>query len=405
MSEYMRRSEKRREILRDIILELHKGMSPREAKERFVREVGSVTSSEIAELEQSLINEGLSPDEIKRFCNVHALLFEDALRAAPGRDVSEAHPVHLFTLENREIEKLTGRLKELARMGGELGDKWWRGELRGLLERLRGLELHYTRKEQILFPHLERAGFFGPSKVMWAKDDEIRGLLKESIEALERGEAPGDIIGNRLNPLIEEVEGMIFKEESILFPTALEKLKVEDWVRVLRDSSEVGYAFIKEPGDVSHMVRELERSVVEEPAVERGGRVALPTGSFELRELVAVLNALPVDITFIDRDDTVRYFSEGKGRIFVRTGSVIGRRVQNCHPPKSVAVVEKILRSFKSGERDSADFWINLQGRLVFIRYFAVRDGGGGYLGTLEVTQDVTDIKKLEGEKRLLDWS
>lgn len=131
--------------------------------------------------------------------------------------------------------------------------------------------------------------------------------------------------------------------------------------------------------------------------------ISLPTGEVKLEELMCMLNTLPVDITFIDRDDKVRYFSEGRDRIFLRTKSIIGRKVQNCHPPKSVHVVENILNSFREGRRDSVDFWINFKGKFVYIRYFAIRDRKGDYLGTLEVTQDITGIKKLEGEKRLLD--
>ncbi|MEM4730082.1 MAG: DUF438 domain-containing protein [Thermoplasmata archaeon] len=403
MSELIGERERRREALKRIILDLHAGLSPQEARERFLREVGSVASSEIAEMEQALINEGMRPEEIKRFCNVHALLFEGALAAGPGGKLSEAHPVELFKKENREIERLTGRLRELARETGRYSEAAWREEVGSLLRKLEGLEVHYTRKEQVLFPYLERAGFFGPSKVMWGKDDEVRELLKGAIRGLEAGEGAREWVGGRLVPLLDEVEGMVFKEENILFPTSLEKLSPGDWVKILRESEEVGYAFIERPGDIEHLVAELGRRVVEEPGVS-SGRVSLPTGSLGLDELAAVLNTLPVDITFIDSEDKVRYFSAGRERVFVRTGSVIGRKVQNCHPPKSVAVVERILGSFKSGERDRAEFWINLKGRLIYIRYFAVRDPGGSYLGTLEVTQDVTDIRKLEGERRLLDW-
>jgi len=131
--------------------------------------------------------------------------------------------------------------------------------------------------------------------------------------------------------------------------------------------------------------------------------VSLPTGDLKLNELMSLLNTLPVDITFVDKDDTVRYFSDSKDRIFARTKAVIGRRVQNCHPPQSLDVVEKILTSFKDGKKDTYDFWIDRRGKLVYIRYLAIRDRQGKYLGTLEVTQDITGIKKLEGEKRLLD--
>jgi len=194
---------------------------------------------------------------------------------------------------------------------------------------------------------------------------------------------------------------MIFKEESILLPTSLEKLSVEEWAEVFTDSAELGYVFIEEPKESAELTHDLKAALTEVPTVKDALTVSLPTGDFTLEELTAVLNTLPIDITFIDREDRVRYFSESRDRIFVRTKAVLGRTVQLCHPPQSVAIVERILESFKSGVRNSVDFWLLLDGKLVYIRYFALRDAAGGYLGTLEVTQDITDIRKLEGEKRL----
>jgi DUF438 domain-containing protein len=395
--------EKRKEIVKDIILKLHQGLSPEEAKSRFLKEVGNITSTEIAEIEQSLINEGMSPDEIKRFCNVHALLFESALKEVTTREDSPAHPVHLFKLENREVEKLTGSLKELRKNKSKYDASQLKRKIEQLLTKLKGLELHYTRKEQLLFPFLEKYGFMGPSKVMWGKDDEIRAMLKEAISKVGQSDADEEYFDACLAPLIEEVEGMIFKEENILFPTSLEKLNAGDWVEILKESEEVGYPFIEKAKDAHALVSELKAAVTEEPQIKAEGAISLPTGELQLKELLSMLNTLPVDITFIDKDDTVKYFSAGKDRIFVRTKSVIGRKVQNCHPPQSVDVVEKILTSFKEGEKDSVDFWINYLGKFIHIRYFAVRDTNGEYLGTLEVTQDITGIRKLKGEKRLLD--
>jgi DUF438 domain-containing protein len=393
---------KRKEIVKDIILKLHQGLSVEQAKDRFLREVGNISSAEIAEIEQSLISEGLSPEEIRKFCNVHALLFESALKKAATKEESVAHPVYLFKQENRGIEKLTRSIKELAGSRSKYDDSQLRDKVKALLSQLKGLEVHYTRKEQLLFPYLERYGFMGPSKVMWGKDDEIRSMLKDSTGKVDATEVD-KYIKTFLSPLIEEVEGMIFKEESILFPTALEKLSVDDWVGILKDSEEVGYAFIEKPKDTSALISELKGAVVQEPKVKGKNAISLPTGELRLDEVMNMLNTLPVDITFIDKDDKVEYFSGGKERVFVRTRSVIGRKVQNCHPPKSLEIVEKILSSFKTGKKDSVDFWINLGGKLVYIRYFAVRDEKRQYLGTLEVTQDITGIRKLEGEKRLLD--
>jgi DUF438 domain-containing protein len=140
-----------------------------------------------------------------------------------------------------------------------------------------------------------------------------------------------------------------------------------------------------------------------EESLFQDGKIELPTGTIKINELMPLLNTLPFDLTFVDNEDTVRYFSEGKDRIFSRTKSIIGRKVQNCHPPQSVDVVEKILKSFKDGTKDTYDFWLNLKGKLVYIRYYAVRDRARRYLGTVEITQDITAIQKITGEKRLLD--
>lgn len=397
--------EAKKEVMKDIILKLHQGLSAEDAKERFEKEVGSVSSTEIAEIEQALINDGLSPEEIKKFCNVHTLIFQSALEKSASAETFPSHPIYLFKLENREIERLVDSLKTML----EKADARKLPELKkavkdGLL-RLKGIETHYNRKEQLLFPFLEKQGFMGPSKVMWGKDNEVRDLLKTALSKVDGISSQSDLDTFKENvwaPLAEETLGMIFKEENILFPTSLEKLKTDDWVEILRESEDIGYVFISKPEETTVLVRKLQAALLEE-AVIKDNTVALPTGDLKLDELMNLLNTLPVDITFVDRDDTVRYFSESKDRIFSRTKSVIGRRVQNCHPPQSVDVVEKILASFKEGKRDVYDFWINLSGKLVYIRYFAVRDRQGQYLGTLEVTQDITGIKKLEGEKRLLD--
>lgn len=395
----------KKEVLKDIILKLHNGLSINEAKEIFENKVGTITSIEIAELEQSLINDGLPPEEIKKFCNVHALLFQAALTKNIAQEESAAHPIYLFKLENREIEKNADIIKEKIKNKDSYNIEQIKQELKPLLLKLKGIDIHYTRKEQLLFPFLEKYGFMGPSKVMWGKDNEIRDLLRNAllkIDELDNQSQINEYVNNHINPLIEEIEGMIFKEEKILFPVSLEKLSVDDWVKILNESEEVGYIFIEKPKEISSLIRELKQAVIEEPKIKDEIIISYPTGEIKLKELMFLLNTLPVDITFIDKDDTVKYFTDNKNRIFIRTKSIIGRKVQNCHPPQSLDMVEEILRSFKEGKKDSFDFWINFKEKLVYIRYFALRDNNKNYLGTLEVTQDITEIKNLKGEKRLL---
>lgn len=395
----------KKEIMKDIILKLHQGLSAESAKERFEKEVGSITSTEIADIEQTLINEGLSPEEIKKFCNVHALIFKSALEESGSDETFPSHPVYLFKLENRQVEKIVDDLqKMLEKRAGQGLPSLLKALKKGLL-RLKEIEIHYQRKEQLLFPFLEKQGFMGPSKVMWGKDNEIRDLLKTALTKLDDINNQAELEAYQqkvLTPLTEEVIGMIFKEENILFPISLEKLGADDWVEILRESEDIGYVFIKKPEETEVLVKTLQAALLEE-VLFRDNAVSLPTGTMKLNELMCLLNTLPIDITFVDNEDRVSYFSNSRGHVFSRTKSIIGRKVQNCHPPQSVDVVEKILTSFKEGKRDSCDFWIRQKAKLVYIRYFAVRDSNRHYLGTLEVTQDVTGIKALEGEKRLLD--
>jgi uncharacterized protein len=387
--------QKKRKLVAGIIRDLHAGLSAEEAKKRVEREVGTLTSGEVTTIEQSLIDEGVSPDEIKRFCNVHALIFESSLEQAVASEDSPSHPLALLRAENRTIEGIVAELRAATRAGAvsEAGT-------RAALARIRGVDRHYTLKENAVFPYLEKHGFMGPSQVMWGKHNEVRQLLRDAEKAAAAG--AGAIEAARkdvFETLAAEVEGMIFKEENILFPACLEKLEPAEWVKVLESFREIGLPFVKPPA-LDDSLAEL--SLLKAEAVE-AGVVALPSGKVSLTELAAFLDVLPVDISFVDAADTVRYFNQTKDRIFPRAVSVIGRNVRNCHPPQSVGKVVEILESFRKGDRDSADFWIDLHGRLVAIRYFAVRDAFGKYLGCLEVSQDLTWPRGLSGQRRLLD--
>ncbi len=377
----------RKRILKAILAELHQGLPLEEAKKKFLAEIGAVTSKEIFELEQSLLEDGVPAEEIKRFCNVHAQLFDSSLEKSMADPADPRHPVALFKAENAEIKRRVDSARALLPSLKEgIGADW----VRTIVEELRAVIKHYERKEQLLFPYLEKAGFYGPSKVMWGKHDEVRGLLKKALAA-DKKDFP-----LAAEALLEELDGMIFKEESILFPTALEKLKPSDWAEIFRESAQAGYIFIEPPEGMDEAL-----DIAQNTGSLSGAVVNLPSGSLSVTDLTALLNMLPVDLTFVDAEDTVKYFSEGRERVFLRARSIIGRKVQNCHPPQSLGAVQKILDGFRAGTKNSEEFWINMKGRVIHIRYFALRDPGGKYLGSLEVTQDITDIQKIKGEKRL----
>jgi uncharacterized protein len=390
---------RKRQVVADIITRLHHGLSVEDAKAEILKDVGKLSSAEITEIEQGLINEGVSAEEIRRFCNVHALLFESALEQTVASPDSPSHPVNLFKRENREIEKILAGLRESTARADQRAVESGLASLRGVIS-------HYAMKENALFPYLETHGFPGPSKVMWSKHNEIREMMKKASDPAQR-------TPHLLKELLDEVEGMIFKEENILYPACLERISAPEWAEIFKACNQIGFPFLS--GAVLHSTlaeAESREASLPEAATEGAPEeattgaptreIGLPTGRFSVEELTAVLNALPVDITFVDAEDKVKYFSLSKDRVFVRATSVLGRSVQNCHPPQSLKKVTEILESFRNGSRNHADFWIQMAGKFVNIRYFAVRDPMGAYLGTLEVTQDLTRIRELSGERRLL---
>jgi PAS domain S-box-containing protein len=398
MSEYINNSAERKETLKKLILDLHDGGDLQEIKARFRELIGDISAVEIAQLEQSLIAEGLPVKEVQALCDVHVAVFQEALEGQASPEMTPGHPVHTFKAENFAAGQLLGLLDEAVAALPD-GDALRRA--RAFAEQLGEIDKIYLRKENLLFPILERHGVTGPSSVMWATHDQIRDQMKTLRRALTKDDA--EQVQEIFPPLAEAIRQMFYKEEHILYPTALRLLTDADWVAIRDQSGEIGYCLVR-PGDQWHPeVEAAELPSAQGDYVTPTGQIPLNTGALTPEQINLVLTTLPVDVTFIDEKDEVRYFSQTLERIFIRTEAVIGRRVQNCHPPHSVHVVNRMLDEFRSGTRDSAEFWIQMGGKFIYIRYYPVRDGEGNYRGTLEVTQDITHIRKLEGERRLLD--
>lgn len=416
MAEYIQTRKERQEVLKGVIRDLHAGKPVEEVKERFTRLLQDVGPGEIAELEQALIAEGLPEEEVKRLCDVHVAVFRESLEAQEAPETIPGHPVHTFRAENRAVEEILEALRAAVEALGEGADEERLARARERLQELRAYDKHYLRKENILFPYIERHGFPGPTQVMWAIHDDVRADWKALEGQLSAG--PGDdfagwcgqvkALFERLDTTIRE---MIYKEERILYPAAIERLTPQEWAEVRQQGPELGYSYVEAgdawaPGtDVGDFVappEESEEVAAAPPTVGPGGVLELDVGNLTATQVNLLFKHLPVDITFVDKDDTVRFFSETE-RIFPRSPAIIGRQVQMCHPPGSVHRVQRVLDDFRAGTRDVAEFWIEMQGNFIHIRYFALRDEAGEYQGTLEVTQDVTQIRALEGERRLLD--
>ncbi|MDP8238782.1 MAG: PAS domain-containing protein [Candidatus Hatepunaea meridiana] len=320
----------------------------------------------------------------------------------------EGHPIHTLMEEHNsvlgfaaEFVKSTEALKELNSFeeARELGSR-----ITGIIDHFKASQKHYLREENVLFPYLEKHGVSGPPSQMWAEHDQIRDCEKKIYALMEEvGKANFSSFKSRLNSnaiaLFDLLMTHYNKENKILFPMALKLFTEEEWQETIRQFNEIGYCCFS-PKSALTTVEKAETKTEEK--LDSGG---IDTGSGQLstEELVAMLNTLPVEITFVDKDDTFRYFNKVKDAVFVRTVAAIGTKVQNCHPQKSVHMVNQILADFKSGAKDEVGFWIHLQDKYVYIRYFAVRDQEGKYLGSMEVTQDIKDIQEISGDKRLMD--
>ena len=274
--------------------------------------------------------------------------------------------------------------------------------------RLREIEKHYQRKENQLFPMLEAKKFTGPTKVMWGKHDEIRDMIRE-IDKHINNQAWGEIL-KAAQTLSTAIKKLIFLEEKILYPTSAKKLNASEWAEIKMGEPEIGYAWVT-PSNLwdANLARAMKPDskgikIENEKIQQDNGKIKLSQGQLTAGQVDLLLKNLPVDITFVDENDKVCYYSDTKHRIFPRSPAIIGRAVQNCHPPKSMHVVEDIVKNFKEKKKDMAEFWIQMDGKFIYIRYFPVYDEKGAYKGVIEVSQEVSDIQKLEGERRLLDW-
>lgn len=406
MSELIHDQQRRMALLKHMILQLHAGDAPEAVRPQLIKLLGRVPYDEVVAVEQELISEGMPTEDILKFCDIHKLALNPSLLPEEERAVPAGHPVDVFRAENRalgwELDAIRELFAQLKALDAAAAPAELLHDLRVRFNALMDVEKHYLRKEHLLFPYLEKHGVTGPPTVMWGKHDESRALLKGAWEALAAADGittdeAGAVIDLVLQPAVEAVAGMIDKETQILLPMCLDTLDEAEWGAIAAGSADLGWCLV---------VPTALWQPVGAPPVEAAvdGLIRLPSGTFTPAQLQAVLNAIPFDITFVDADDTVRYFSEGRERIFARTRAIIGRKVEYCHPPKSVAIVQKILADFREGRETHAQFWIELGGRFLCIEYFALHDDDGKFLGTLEVSQDLTAKRALTGQQRLLNY-
>ena len=414
MSELINNSENRKELLKHMILQLHKGEAPEAIKTQLTNLLKGIPYDEVVEVEQELIKEGLPVAEVLKLCDIHAMVLDGNIDHTDAKAIPAGHPVDTFKKENRELEKLVLQLNSIyenvKRTAGSNSDEVIDTSVMQMLSifnALMDVDKHYRRKENLLFPFLETKGITGPPTVMWGKHDETRASLKNAIEVLQNSEGATaaemvDIIDIVLSHASKSVTDMIMKEDEILFPMAMDELTDQEWYDVLQQTNEIGYCLF-DPTD-EWVPENVETGTGEIGKEFAGGMVRLPSGSFNIQELTLLLNTLPIDVTFVDKNDKVKFFTQGPHRIFDRNRAILGRDVRMCHPPHSMHIVDQILNDFKSGKENAAPFWIQMGPRFIYITYLPLRDKDNDYMGTIEFSQDLTELRALQGEQRLLSY-
>ena len=410
MSELIDNRAHRISVLKEIIQHLHAGADPALVKERLRKLVGETDATEIMAMEQQLMAEGMPVEEVRSMCDLHSQVTRDVLvQVAPPASIQAGHPVDTFRRENSALKQVIATMRgisaEIANLDGNASAKEVILRLRQSANDLMDLDKHYQRKEHALFSCLERHGITGPSKVMWAKDDDVRNLLKQMNQAAHDCGPTSDearqFFNQHATAALSAVEEMIFKEENILFPMSLQTLTENEWAEIWSVSPQYGWCLVEPQTGYAPPVTTGATT----RTVPHDGTIMMATGHVTVEQLTAMLSTLPLDLTFVDAQDRVAFFSEGPDRIFARSKAIIGRKVQHCHPPRSADTVNKILEDFRFGRQNVAEFWINFHSKFVHIRYFAVRNTQGDYLGTVELTQDIAPLRELQGEKRLMQYS
>ena len=392
----MTKKEQRIKKLTEYLQRLGAGEELEEVRKDFIKEFSDVQASEIMEAEQELMKQGTPLEEVQRLCDVHAGLFhgvtpEEEMKKrqsfeqkeygnksqqAQELEQIEGHPLYTLTKENQALLKL---LQQFAGSEDE-----------NLLSIIGQFAVHYAKKGDLLYPHLKvKYGIAGPSDVMWTVDDEIR----DEYSALMRESQRGDEWNKRLRAVLKRIEEMVHKEQNILFPICAVNFTKEEWMGIYRDAKDYIVCFGVE--DV-HWQEAEDQEIVRENSGK--DEIVLPGGHMTLEQLTALLNTVPLEITFIDVDNINRFFNEGP-KVFKRPGMALDREVFSCHPPKIEPMVRAIIDDFRHGRKDRVPVWMEKGGRTMLVTYMAVRDKTGKYVGTAEFVQDMEFAKEHFGKK------
>ena len=401
MSKFTNNTKERVQQLLNYALELHNGGHGGDLIKKYEEVIDSLMPSDLIILFHRLMEEDIEISELKVLTNKVLNVFYKSVNEYPGLEPQNDSLLGLLKEDNtiliKKLNSLKPEIKRFNKNTELLNNEEYKSELLEKFTDIQKFISHYTLKENLLFPILEKEWEdYKCVQLMWSYHDDIRKHLKWIISHLEEGEIDLKMFNRSIGDLFFVMFAIVFREDQILFPFMLESISNNDLDKLIIGLKDIPLAYV----DTSKIIEAFEQKNTETDTKE----IDLGTGSVTAEQIIMMFNHLPVDITYVDENDEVKYFSTPKHRIFPRTIAVIGRKVHHCHPPESVHIVEQIVASFKSGEKSEAAFWIKMGPNFVLIKYFAVRDAKKQYRGVLEVSQEISEIKALEGERRLLDW-
>ena len=381
-------------------------LSLEEAREQMKTKVGKIRPYHLAFIEQNM--KSREDDECIRADMRKIIELVEGFMDYSRPDVPEDHPLSHYYKENDEMRRLLLAVEDLIQYP-MIKNQWLE-----LYDQIRQYPIHYQRKQNQLYPLLEKKGFDRPTTTMWNFDDIIRDEIKESLRLLEANNEEAFIAAQ--SELIANARDLMEKEETILYPTSYALISAEEFEDMKAGDQEIGFAFftVETPSSPNTHHSTPKEGFAEDlqALLSKYGYSAGPqqeldvaTGKLTLEQINLIYQHLPIDISFVDENELVKFYSDTDHRIFPRSKNVIGRQVSNCHPRKSVHIVEEIVAKFRSGEQDKAEFWINKPEVFLYIVYFAVRDKQGRFRGVLEMMQDCTHIRELTGSQTLLTWA
>ena len=411
----------KKEVIKKILRELHSGVSLEVLKERFQEALKGISPMEIPLIEQELVREGVPIQEIIKLCDLHVALFRDFLVSRELEDVPRGHPLNLLLMENEYLLKKAEALNiyalSLSRATDEDEKKNLINHIRDLINDLRRIRAHYRKIQMLIFPYMEKRGISAVPRVLWAREDEIIVKLRGIVKLLESNDYIE--ISKKASEIANGISEIIFRENKILFPALWVLLSEGEWAAINDEANKIGWLVNMDvkwtpmekpimPYEVKGVISEemLEKLPQEmkimaltggvkpdEYELIRPGDLNLKTGFINLDELKSLFQSLPLEVTFADANDRVRFFSEGKfHKGFVRSKTILGRRIEYCHPPRLEAFIKKVLNELKSGTKDYEVFWTKMGDRIIRVMVVALRNDEGKYLGALEIVEDLTEV-------------